>query len=59
VQVKRRLKNKERTSTASMASTLASGAQLAMGRVVGSISVVVARDEDAVTAMLASWVSQV
>eukprot|EP00775_Hariotina_reticulata_P010362 gene10362-10520_t len=58
VQVKRRLKNKERTSTTSMASTLASGAQLAMGRVVGSMSVVVARDEDAVTAMLASWVSQ-
>ncbi len=37
----------------------ASGPQLAMGRVVGSLCVVTAKDEDASSAMLASWVSQV
>ncbi len=37
----------------------ASGPQLAMGRVVGSLSVLTAKDEDATSAMLASWVSQV
>lgn len=57
--VKRRLKNKERGSTSSMAAVAASGAQLAMGRVVGSLCVVASRDEEAVSAMLASWVSQV
>lgn len=30
-----------------------------MGRVVGSLSVLTAKDEDATSAMLASWVSQV
>lgn len=59
VQVKRRLKLKEKGSASSMATVAASGAQLAMGRVVGSLSVVTARDEEAVSAMLASWVSQV
>lgn len=33
--------------------------QLAAGRVVGSLAVVTARDEDASAAMLASWISQV
>ena len=37
----------------------ASGCQLAMGRVVGSLCVLTAGDEDATSAMLASWVSQV
>ena len=37
----------------------ANSSQLAMGRVVGSLSVLTARDEDATAAMLASWVSQV
>jgi flavin reductase (DIM6/NTAB) family NADH-FMN oxidoreductase RutF len=37
---------------------MASGGQLAMGRVVGSLCVVTARDEDASSAMLASWISQ-
>ncbi|KAI8477430.1 MAG: flavodoxin-like protein [Monoraphidium minutum] len=58
VQVKRRLKMRERGATASSAAMAASGAQLAMGRVVGSLCVVAARDEDASNAMLASWVSQ-
>ncbi|GBF88523.1 hypothetical protein Rsub_01238 [Raphidocelis subcapitata] len=58
VQVKRRLKARERGATAGAASIAASGAQLAMGRVVGSLCVVTARDEDATNAMLASWVSQ-
>lgn len=34
------------------------GAQAAMGRVVGSLCVVTAKDEDAESAMLASWISQ-
>lgn len=38
---------------------LASGAQLAMGRVVGSLCVVTARDDESNGAMLASWISQV
>lgn len=56
--VKRRLKLKEKGSTSSMAAVAATGAQLAMGRVVGSLSVVTARDEEAVSALMASWVSQ-
>jgi flavin reductase (DIM6/NTAB) family NADH-FMN oxidoreductase RutF len=59
VQVKRRLKNREKGSTSSMAAVAANSAQLAMGRVVGSLCVVTSRDEEAVSAMLASWVSQV
>eukprot|EP00879_Flechtneria_rotunda_P002337 GHRR01002532.1.p1 GENE.GHRR01002532.1~~GHRR01002532.1.p1 ORF type:complete len:683 (+),score=243.39 GHRR01002532.1:141-2189(+) len=59
IQVKRRLKSKEKDSTSSMAAAVASGAQLAMGRVVGSLCLVTSRDEEAVSAMLASWVSQV
>jgi len=58
VQVKRRLKTKEQGSMGSMAAVTASGPQLAMGRVVGSLCVVTARDEDYTTGMLASWVSQ-
>jgi flavin reductase (DIM6/NTAB) family NADH-FMN oxidoreductase RutF len=58
VQVKRRLKLREKGSASSMAAVAASGAQLAMGRVIGSLAVVTARDEEAVSAMLASWVSQ-
>lgn len=38
---------------------LASGGQLAMGRVVGSLCVITAKQEDASSAMLASWISQV
>eukprot|EP00967_Tisochrysis_lutea_P090585 scaffold129718_cov17-Tisochrysis_lutea.AAC.1 len=33
--------------------------QLAAGRLVGSLSVLTAQDEDATAAMLASWVSQI
>ncbi|KAF6262522.1 flavodoxin-like protein [Scenedesmus sp. NREL 46B-D3] len=58
IQVKRRLKNREKGSTSSMAAVAANSAQLAMGRVVGSLCVVTSRDEEAVSAMLASWVSQ-
>jgi hypothetical protein len=60
VQVKRKTKAKEKSSILSMAAaSAASGAQLAMGRVVGSLAVVTARDEDATTALLASWITQV
>jgi hypothetical protein len=59
VQVKRRLKTREQGSMGSMAAVTASGPQLAMGRVVGSLCVVTARDGDYATGMLASWVSQV
>jgi hypothetical protein len=59
VQVKRRLKTKEQGSMGSMAAVTASGPQLAMGRVVGSLCVVTAKDEDYATGMIASWVSQV
>lgn len=57
--VKKRAKARE-TSTvaASKAVTTASGPQLAAGRLVGSLSVLTAQDEDATAAMLASWVSQ-
>jgi flavin reductase (DIM6/NTAB) family NADH-FMN oxidoreductase RutF len=34
------------------------GAEQAMGRVVGSLSVVTVKDEEAESAMLASWLSQ-
>ena len=37
----------------------ASGVEQAVGRLVGSLCVVTGRDEDAESAMLASWVSQV
>lgn len=58
IQVKRKLKNREKGSTSSMAAVAANSSQLAMGRVVGSLCVVTSRDEEAVSAMLASWVSQ-
>ena len=38
---------------------MASAPTLAMGRGVGSLTVLTAKDEDAASAMLASWVSQV
>lgn len=59
VQVKRRMKTKEQGSMGSMAAVTASGPQLAMGRVVGSLCVVTAKDEDYATGMIATWVSQV
>ncbi len=37
----------------------ASGLEQAVGRLVGALCVVTGRDEDAESAMLASWVSQV
>lgn len=37
----------------------ASGAEQAVGRVLGSLCVVTAQDGDAQSAMLASWISQV
>eukprot|EP00877_Chromochloris_zofingiensis_P001128 jgi/Chrzof1/11015/Cz05g20140.t1 len=60
VQVKRRLKNKEKSTAATSAAeaSQASGRKKAMGRVVGSLSVVTAADEDLKTGMLASWISQ-
>lgn len=58
LRVKRRLKTRERGATAASLAVSASGCQLAMGRVVGSLCVVTARDEDATNAMLASWVAQ-
>lgn len=39
--------------------SVASGPQLAAGRLVGSLSVLTARNDDANAAMLASWISQV
>jgi hypothetical protein len=57
--VKRRQKTKEQGTMGSMAAVTASGPQLAMGRVVSSLCVVTAKDEDYATGMLASWVSQV
>lgn len=59
IQVKRRQKTKEQGTMGSMAAVTASGPQLAMGRVVSSLCVVTAKDEDYATGMLASWVSQV
>ena len=37
----------------------ASGVEQALGRLVGTMCVVTGKDEDAESAMLASWVSQV
>ena len=37
----------------------ASGTEQAVGRVLGSLCAITARDEDAQSAMLASWISQV
>ncbi|KXZ51271.1 hypothetical protein GPECTOR_13g758 [Gonium pectorale] len=58
--IKKRLKSKEVLSVTPTGTRAlgASGPQLAMGRVVGSLCVLTARDEDASSAMLASWVSQ-
>lgn len=57
--VRKRLKSAEvATGAPAGKKSTASGAQLAMGRVVGSLVVLTARDEDASSAMLASWVSQ-
>lgn len=57
--VKRKVKTRELAAVSSnRRAALASGCQLAMGRVVGSLCVVTAADEDASSAMLASWISQ-
>ncbi|MEW5312660.1 MAG: hypothetical protein WDW38_004276 [Sanguina aurantia] len=60
VSVKKKLKIKEVSAVAGGGSraALASGGQLAMGRVVGSLCVITAKQEDASSAMLASWISQ-
>ncbi|EFJ51611.1 hypothetical protein VOLCADRAFT_57212, partial [Volvox carteri f. nagariensis] len=50
--IKKKLKVRE------LAAVPGGGPQLAMGRVVGSLSVLTAKDEDASSAMLASWISQ-
>lgn len=55
--VRKKLKARELAAAPSRA-VAASACQLAMGRVVGSLSVLTAVDEDAASAMLASWVSQ-
>eukprot|EP01025_Chloroclados_australasicus_P027297 TRINITY_DN27104_c0_g1_i1.p1 TRINITY_DN27104_c0_g1~~TRINITY_DN27104_c0_g1_i1.p1 ORF type:complete len:454 (+),score=63.68 TRINITY_DN27104_c0_g1_i1:94-1362(+) len=55
-------KRKEQKATAQRASASvmsnATEAQQAMGRVVGSLSVVTCKDDEAESAMLASWISQ-
>ncbi|KAG2453394.1 hypothetical protein HYH02_001618 [Chlamydomonas schloesseri] len=56
--IKKKLKSRETNVVAGARAQAASGPQLAMGRVVGSLSVLTAKDEDATSAMLASWVSQ-
>lgn len=53
------MKIKEGNISGAMSTVTASGPQLAIGRVVNSLAVVTARDEDYTTGMLASWVSQV
>lgn len=58
LQVKRRQKSRESSASAAAKVAVASGSQLAMGRVIGSLCVVTAKYEDATSAMLASWVSQ-
>lgn len=53
MQVKKRLKARERnTMGGGGAAVSANSSQLAVGRVVGSLCVVTARDEDATSAML-------
>ncbi|GIL62757.1 hypothetical protein Vafri_16932 [Volvox africanus] len=56
--IKKRAKTKELSAAPGSRALNASGPQLAMGRVVGSLSVLTAKDEDATSAMLASWISQ-
>lgn len=57
--VKKRARAKKAASAPGLrAQAVANGAQLAAGRLVGSLSVITAKDDDAVAAMLASWVSQ-
>ncbi|GIL84269.1 hypothetical protein Vretimale_15926 [Volvox reticuliferus] len=56
--IKKRIKSKELSAAPGTRALNASGPQLAMGRVVGSLSVLTAKDEDATSAMLASWISQ-
>lgn len=57
--IKRALRKKERNAAEKLsAAESASASALAVGRVVGSLCVLTARDGDAQSAMLASWVSQ-
>lgn len=56
--IKKKIKTRELAVAPGGRALTASGPQLAMGRVVGSLCVVTAKDEDASSAMLASWVSQ-
>ncbi|GLC37163.1 hypothetical protein PLESTB_000986800 [Pleodorina starrii] len=56
--IRKRIKSRELSAAPGSRALAASGPQLAMGRVVGSLSVLTARDEDASSAMLASWISQ-
>ncbi|KAG2496624.1 hypothetical protein HYH03_005445 [Edaphochlamys debaryana] len=56
--IKKRAKAKELQAAPSTRALNASGPQLAMGRVIGSLCVLTSKDEDAASAMLASWVSQ-
>ncbi|KAL4448068.1 hypothetical protein ABPG75_005287 [Micractinium tetrahymenae] len=58
-EVKRAQKRKERLAAAKLSvAETASGKALALGRVLGSLCVLTAKDGDAQGAMLASWVSQ-
>ncbi|GAX73888.1 hypothetical protein CEUSTIGMA_g1338.t1 [Chlamydomonas eustigma] len=57
--IKRKIKAREaNVAVADSKAALASAPMLAMGRVVGSLTVLTAKDEDAGSAMLASWISQ-
>ncbi|GLI66193.1 hypothetical protein VaNZ11_009958 [Volvox africanus] len=56
--IKKRAKTKELSAAPGTRALNASGPQLAMGRVVGSLSVLTAKDEDVTSTMLASWISQ-
>lgn len=58
-EIKRAQKRKERLTAAKLSvAETASGKALALGRVLGSLCVLTAKDGDAQGAMLASWVSQ-
>lgn len=57
--IKRKIRVKEASvSAGDTKQIMASAPTLAMGRVLGSLSVLTAKDEDASSAMLASWISQ-
>ncbi|GFR44040.1 hypothetical protein Agub_g5200 [Astrephomene gubernaculifera] len=56
--IRKRARSREMAVAPGSRALTASGPQLAMGRLVGSLAVVTARDEDATAAMLASWLAQ-